>query len=430
MGLIQPKPFLNNIRHHRKAEGVERRRNIVKTILERQTFFPLPVSYEDIDKAFYDWVDKVLEINYNGKRLPTYRLFSNQRINEYLQSWDKLDENGNLIMNFKTITRENNPQHGENQGSSYNIPGHTDFTMFVVPTLQENGIEAYDKYTMKQPISINFNYTINLVCNKYELLNRFNELIHYEFSGLECYIAPNGHYMPMILDTISDESEYTIDDRKYYSQTFSIKLMGYVVRKEDFKVEHLPGVTTVKISEKDECKKDCRRIKRDNTDDLIITGRTKPLSPNEICVMDDPTDYTHEHVTVVVNEEDLVDPCKVEEEEDYYYNKILKIIMNFPECETEVEFVIDVNMVLTSINTKNVYDFRLFINDEPIRIDEIEEIRFENGDKIKVKISRENEFEDSKFTIVGYDPDVVFDKRDNPESELDVIPNEEDIYVN
>ena len=56
--------------------------------------------------------------------------------------------------------------------------------MFIIPTLQENGIEAYEKHTMKQPISVNLNYTINLVCNKYELLNRFNELVHYEFSGL------------------------------------------------------------------------------------------------------------------------------------------------------------------------------------------------------------------------------------------------------
>ena len=429
MGLIQPKPFLNNIRLRRKAIGTERRRNIVKTILEDSTFFPLPVTYEDIDKAFFDWVDKDLEINYAGRRLPTYRLFSNQRINEYLQSWNTLDENGNLIMNFKTITRENNPQHGESQGNYYNIPGHRDFPMFIVPVLQENGIEGYDRYTMKQPLSVNLNYTINFVCNKYELLNRFNELIHYEFSALERYIAPNGHYMPMTLESIADESEYTIDDRKYYSQTFTIKLMAYIIRKEDFKVEHLPGIMTAKFIENRDCKPSGKICKRDDSNDLEKTYTADTLTPEEMCAIEDPTDYTHTHTTVVISEEDLENPCRVEEEEDWYYNKILTITINYPECEEEVEFVMESKMVVTSIETNNVFDFRLFINGEVIHVEDVDEVKFEKGDKIKVKISRKDEFKDSQFVIVGYDPDIVFDKRINPESELDVIPDTENIVI-
>ena len=43
-------------------------------------------------------------------------------LNEYAQTWQHLDETGNLLLNFKTINRENNPKQGQNQGNNFNIP--------------------------------------------------------------------------------------------------------------------------------------------------------------------------------------------------------------------------------------------------------------------------------------------------------------------
>ena len=264
MNFIQPKPYMDAIRLRNKAFGTERRRNMSKLILEKSTPFPLPVEFEDIDSAFFEWVDKKLEITYDGKKLPTYKLFSNQKISEYSQTWNNLDETGNIVMNFKTITRENNPQHGESQGGSYNIPGNRDYPMFYVPVLQENGEEAYDLYTMKQPMSVNFMYTVSIICNKYELFNQFGQLLLYEFSGLECYLWPNNHPMPMVIESVNDESEYSIDDRKYYAQSYIIKLMGYIIRKEDFKVTKIPSRFVVRMLT-DESKKSKKKKKHEDT---------------------------------------------------------------------------------------------------------------------------------------------------------------------
>ena len=161
--LIQPKPYMDKLKLRHHAFGTERRRNMSKMILERGTPFPKPIEYSDIDEAFFKWVDEKIRIVYDGKRLPTYKLYSTQRLSEYLQEWDKQDDTGNPILNFKTVTRELNPQKGENQGSYFNIPGHKDFAMFYVPVLQENGTEAYDKYTMKQPFSVNFLYSVSII---------------------------------------------------------------------------------------------------------------------------------------------------------------------------------------------------------------------------------------------------------------------------
>ena len=449
----QPKPFLNRLRLRNHAIGVERRRNISKMILERGTPFPKPIKYEDIDQAFFNWVDKTLDISYMGKRLPTYRLFSTQKISEYSQTWQNLDETGNLVVNFKTITRENNPQHGESQGSSYNIPGHRDYPIFYVPVLQENGEEAYDMYSIKQPFAVNFIYTVNFVCNKYELLNKFNELINYTFSGLECYIAPNDHPMPMFLDGINDESEYTIDDRKFYSQTYIIKLMGYIIREEDMKVTHLPSRLVMRFLETEDRFGDNKRSieKRNSGDDLTPSyslsemetsnkKRSKNVeAENKVFNLDylgkcdilDPVDITKKKPTVVLKEEELPDACCVENDESddkFYYNKIIKVIINIPDCEKNVIFYMDNDMVLTSVETSNVYDFKLFINDEYADLEW--DIKFIDGDKVEVKVSRDDEYLPTSLTLVGYDPNIVFDKRTDPESELDVVPDEEDIIIN
>ena len=153
---MQPKAYMDKLRLRHHAIGKERRRNMSKMILEHGTPFPKPIEYSDIDQEMFNWVDKKFNLEYDGVRLPTYKLYSTQRISEYTQTWSQTDDYGNMIMNFKTITRENNPQKGESQGSYFNIPGHKDFAMFYVPVLQENGTEAYDKYTMKQPFAVNF----------------------------------------------------------------------------------------------------------------------------------------------------------------------------------------------------------------------------------------------------------------------------------
>ena len=47
--------------------------------------------------------------------------------------------------------------------------------------------------------------------------------------------------MPMVLEGTSDESEYDMNDRKYYAQTYNIKVYAYIIRKEDFQVKRMPS---------------------------------------------------------------------------------------------------------------------------------------------------------------------------------------------
>lgn len=388
--MIQGKKYIDKLRLRNKAIGKELRKNMSKKILEYSTPFPKSVNYKDIDDEFKKFVTDKLSVSYDGIQLPTYSLFSNQRIGEYSQTWKYTDNLGNIIMNFKTITRENNPQKGKMYGESYNIPSDINFEMFKVPVLQENGQETIDIYTMKQPMPIDFVYTVNIITNKYELLNEFNTLVNIQFKGLQCYIFPNEHPMSMKLENISDESEYSIDERKFYSQSYKINLRGYIIRKEDFQVEHLPS-RVLMVFEGD------RQKNKHNKWKNIIS---------------------------------YDDPCRIVETDDKYKHRGVEVRVNFDTCEIDVSFNIDINMVIESIELVNIFDFILYINDECVNVEDIENLTLFNGDKIRIKISKDNDGLKSLFTIIGYNKDVIIDKTANTESSLDDESDREQIDVN
>lgn len=390
-----PKSYISKSRIRKQAYGNERRRNIGKIILDKNTPLPKPVEINDIDREFNNWVIS-LNVSFEGKHLPIFKLFSNQRIGEYAQSWKHVDEVGNLLLNFFTITRDTNPKQGENQGGSFNIPGSRDYPLFIIPSLDDNGEEKYEMYTMKQPYCADFEYTLTLITNKYELLNEVNQKILSEFKSLEKYIAPNGYYMPMILGEITDESEYAIDDRKYYSQTYSIKLMGYIIRQEDFDVKHIETRLISRLLETD-------------------TPRSKRETSVEI---EEIEDY----------EEPLNSCCPPRiEDPDPYANKKFKILVNFPKCKYKTDFNIDVDFTLDTIQTENVYDFILKINNDLIDFESEEEIKVFSGDKIELEMERDDAFKDSSITIIGISDERI-DMREK-ECILDEIPSEEEIIV-
>lgn len=378
-----PKKHIENMRLRNIAIGNDRRRDTIKRILDKSVNFSKGVMLEDIDRAFSEWVEKELYIAYDGELLPTFKLFSNQRISEYAQNWSHTDINGNLLMNFKVISRENNPKKGNNQGNIWNIPGERDYVVGYIPVLQENGQEAYDMYTMKQPYTLDLLYTVTIITNKYELINRMNQLVQHKFSALQAYLFPNGHAMPMKLSEVADESEYGIDDRKYYSQSYKIDLLAYIVDPSGFKVTHIPS-----------------RLKiRTNT----FNDKKKSKEKDE--------------VKIKIEDWSVLDECRPEPQSPYF-NQAVNIIIDFPQCKKEVEFIIDCDLIVDTLQLKNIYDFSMCVNDEPQTF-ETDETRLYDGDKISIKITRDDLYADSQLIIKCFNPNVIFDSRINPESELD-----------
>jgi hypothetical protein len=196
----QPKKNLTIVNKFSGKRGNIIRKGYQNKILEKAPVFPKALEYDDIDKAVFDFVDTSIPIVIDGKLIPTYTLYSNQRFSEYTQMWEHSDENGNLYLNFKTVNREKNPSFGDNQGKLWNIPGQRKYTLLQREVLDDNGTESYEIHTMKQPYAVNLVYTINFITTTIENLNKFNQKINKIFEARQCYIRPNGHFIPMVLE--------------------------------------------------------------------------------------------------------------------------------------------------------------------------------------------------------------------------------------
>lgn len=378
MAKSQPKKNITKVQLAKNKDyGIARRKSYAKTILEDAPVFPKPLEYEDIDRAMFEFVEKEIEMVANNKLLPTFTLFSNQRFSEYSQSWQHTDEEGNLLMDFKTINRENNPKPGDNQGGYRNIPGNQRYTLLIKDVLEDNGQECYEIYSMKQPYCVDLTYRISIITNIFENINTFNEIINDLFKSIQCYIRPNGHWIPLTLEDIADNSEYSIQDRKFYNQTVTVSAKAYIIRKSDFKVEKKP-----------------KNIK------LFMQGDTRRPKP-----------------TINI--------------EEYYDDKIgyksIDMTIDFKESETKVEFVIDVDFVVTEIKTSNIRNVRLSVNDVPYYIDKGFEVK--NGDNIKIVLKLVDDLAVSQIQFIGYDPSTSYIKDNVPLDVSDDIVKHENISI-
>lgn len=357
--------YKNILRLRPRPYGQERRENLTKEVLKDSTPLPVPVDYKDIDEEFKRWVDEDLSVSFEGEKIPTVALFSNQRFSEYMQTWQNVDKKKNMLLNFKTITRENNPKAGTIVGDTRNIPGERTYLMRRIESRDRAGRKYYTDYRVKQPFAIDLIYTVSIVTSKYELLNSFNLMVNDKFKAINCYIRPNGHFMPMKLNDISDKSEYSIDNRQFYAQSYNITVMAYIMPEDSFIVEERPEMKF-----------------------LGFEGDQQGRSYAEI--------------------EDL--PCNYEEESPYAYIP-MSITIHIEPCDSKYEFTMDGAFNASTVEYKNVRSFKITVNDREMIVDE--NFTIKEGDIIKVKsIHRFNYLEPAEITIKGYDPNNTYRKED------------------
>ena len=139
--LDSPKKNINHIDLvDNVSVGNVRQREILQQPFNKAAVLPKTVTLRDMDDAFKDWVKTLRMVAEDGTEYPTISLFSNQRFSEYSQSWSHTDDNNNLLLNFKTVTRDNNPQYGKIQSGLWNIPGDRFYRIKRYKVLDENGI--------------------------------------------------------------------------------------------------------------------------------------------------------------------------------------------------------------------------------------------------------------------------------------------------
>lgn len=311
---------------------------------QNKQFLPREVDIDDLDKGFVGFVEDDLEIVVEGNKVPIHFL-TLQRWNEFAKTWKTSDKYKNIKIPFISIVRRPNPETGTNP-ADFKIPVRKNFPYMQIPIWDGNRKGA-DIYGIPNPVGVDMVYTVRFFTFRMRELNKLTKKILQTFASAQAYVNIKGHYFPIMLEGIGDESQ--IDDlsgKRYYVQSYDMRLMGYIVDTEEFEVK--PAINRVLVTTE------------------LDTKRVRPVAK---FIKDDTED-----------------------------DKTIKCVIQFlPKSATTIRFKTDNKTNFSTIETNNVTSYTIYKNGNPVSIP----FTVESDDTIDIAIVRTNSTAISEITLRG-----------------------------
>lgn len=225
-------------------QGVERREQLKEMITDKDTFLPKGVLYEDLDMGFKRFVETDLEISLEQsqpdgtslKMKTPVIMMGIQAWNEYSKTWEFTDKYKNIQIPFITIIRNPDAQKGTHPSLIHNIPQGRKYVYAEVPTWDGNR-KGVDLYKISQPVPVDIEYSVRIFTYRQRELNEFSQIVLKKFQSLQAYSEVNGHYIPITLKDISDESEIKdLKGKRFYIQLYKFLMQGFIIDPKDFEI--------------------------------------------------------------------------------------------------------------------------------------------------------------------------------------------------
>ena len=220
------------------SEIMDRRQELLESITKSDTFLPDSVLHDDLDMGMLEFVKENFKIVTDGQKIPVVdKIMTIQRWGEFANNWSFSDDDGNPKLPLIAVIRKPDAQIGKNPSTIYNIPDRRTFFYATVPTWNGNQMGA-DVYKIPQPVAVDLTFDVTIVCTKFRDLNKFSKLVMQKFSSKQAYTNIKGHYIPIILESIADNSPIeNIDSRRFYLQTYTFIMLGLLIDHEEFEVK-------------------------------------------------------------------------------------------------------------------------------------------------------------------------------------------------
>lgn len=230
---------------HSHAEDIQgNRQELLDRITNNDVYLPDGILHDDLDGGMLDFVKENFVVNTDDKPIPVVnKILTIQRWAEFSSNWEFTDSDDNIELPFIVLIRKPDPQPGSNPVTFRTIPDRRVFHYQTVKKM-DNGQIGADVYGIPQPIAVDISFDVTIVCNKFRELNKLNALVLQKFSSRQAYTNVKGHYIPILLEGIADSSPIeTIENRRYYVQTYSFTMLGLLVDPEEFTVK--PAISRV-----------------------------------------------------------------------------------------------------------------------------------------------------------------------------------------
>ena len=217
---------------------MERRQELLDRITKSDTYLPDSILHDDLDGGMLDFIKTNFVVVSDGAQIPIIpKILTIQRWGEFANNWEFSDDDGNVKVPFIAIIRKPDVQPGTNPVTQRTIPDRRTFHYASVPTWNGTQIGA-DIYKMPQPVAVDITFEVTIVCHKFRDLNKFNKIVLQKFSSRQAYTSVKGHYIPIVLEGIEDNSPVdTVDGRRFYIQNYKFVMLGILIDSEEFEVK-------------------------------------------------------------------------------------------------------------------------------------------------------------------------------------------------
>ena len=220
-----------------------RRQELVDKINRDGTYLPKSILHADLDGGFLNFVKTDLKTVVDGKVIPMVDiLVTTQNWSQFTETWNIQNIDKNVEPPFITVVRIPEVKFGTNPATLYNIPNRKQYFYAQVPTWDGQRHGA-DIYKIPQPVPVDITYNVKIVCNRMRELNSFNKNVIEMFASKQAYTVIKGHYIPIVMGNISDESVLDLEKRKYYVQSYEFILLGFLIDEDEFEVS--PAISRV-----------------------------------------------------------------------------------------------------------------------------------------------------------------------------------------
>ena len=263
-----PKKIKKHIPLTESKTLLARRYELAEKISKDGTFLPKSLLHADLDKGFLNFVKDELKTIVDGKVIPMVDiLITTQNWAQFTETWNFQNLDKNAEPPFITVVRVPEVKFGTNPATMYNIPNRKQYFYAQVPTWDGNR-QGFDVYKIPQPVPVDITYSVKIICNRMRELNSFNKNIIEKFASRQAYQVIKGHYIPIVMGEISDESVMELEKRKFYIQSYSFTLLGFLIDENEFEVS--PAISRVlQLTETES--KDVRRQKKRNSNPSSTT---------------------------------------------------------------------------------------------------------------------------------------------------------------
>jgi hypothetical protein len=217
---------------------VERRQELLDRITKSDSYLPDSILHDDLDGGMLTFVKENFVVTTDSKKIPVIpKILTIQRWGEFTQNWEFSDDDGNVELPFIAVIRKPDVQPGTNPVVQRTIPDRRTFYYASVPTW--NGTQSgADIYKMPQPVAVDITFDVTIICNKFRDLNKFSKIVMQKFSSRQSYTTVKGHYIPIVLDRVEDNTPMdTMDGRRFYIQNYTFTMLGFLIDSEEFEVK-------------------------------------------------------------------------------------------------------------------------------------------------------------------------------------------------